>query len=162
MKQIQCAQKKVPDAQLWAQPHVRIVSCTSFLFQISPSVLRWFFLVGKSDSFALSPILMFRYVSHNLSERIWPILCSIPSADCDEISPCQLSISSLYNLSLIGKPLRILTLFWFSHFIFHTKAISTAASLPKLKIEKILSTEINTNNMSFSYLGWFYYSHVPL
>lgn len=53
------------------------------------SMLQWLFLVGKSDLFSLSPILMLRYVLDDLSEWMWPILLSVPLGDSDEVSPCQ-------------------------------------------------------------------------
>lgn len=62
---------------------------SSFLFQMSPFLHVSGFLGGKSDSYALLPILTFWYVSDNLSERIWLVLFSVPLAGADKISSCQ-------------------------------------------------------------------------
>lgn len=72
-------------------------------------------------------IRLFCFVSNShvqicFRQFIWSDLThSIFYSFCRQLQSFPMSISSTHNLSLIGQQLRILTLFWSSHFIFHNK-----------------------------------------
>lgn len=91
--------------------------------------------VGRQDSSALSPILMFRLVSNNFLSRSHPFYFLFYLQAVMKFP--HVNISTHHS---IGKPIRILILFWSSHFILHTSPKNTLHCHICTKIKYIKNT----------------------